>query len=182
MFISLSREKCIEFTALLVIYFLRKTKFAIFNPQSNNSLILPRKMRYKIQTWVNNPILRSKSLEVETIDDELQLFFLALRKMMYTNDGVGLAAPQIGQNIRVIATTQREKKSGKSKLIGETIMVNPVITDMSKEMITAEEACLSVPDVFGFVRRHKSVTVQFLDHKGHKQNWRISTRQLSNTK
>lgn len=130
-------------------------------------------MKYTIQTWVNNPILRSKSVEVETIDDELQLFFLALRKMMYANDGVGLAAPQIGNNVRVIATTQREKKSGKSKLIGETLMVNPVITDKSKEMITAEEACLSVPDVFGFVRRHKSVTVEFLDHKGHKQTKKL---------
>ncbi len=130
-------------------------------------------MKYKIQTWVNNPILRSKSIEVKTIDDDLQVFFLALRKMMYTNDGVGLAAPQIGKNIRVIATTQREKKWWKSKLMGETLMVNPVITDMSKEMITAEEACLSVPDVFGFVRRHKSVTVEFLDHKGHKQTKKL---------
>lgn len=92
---------------------------------------------------------------------------------MYSNDGVGLAAPQIGKNIRVIATTQREKKSDKNKLIGETIMINPVITDTSKEMITAEEACLSVPDVFGFVRRHKSVTVEFLDHKGHKQTKKL---------
>ena len=57
--------------------------------------------------------------------------------------------------------------------MGETLMVNPVITDMSKEMITAEEACLSVPDVFGFVRRHKSVTVEFLDHKGHKQTKKL---------
>jgi len=92
---------------------------------------------------------------------------------MYINDGVGLAAPQIGNNIRVIATTQREKRSDKNKLIGETIMVNPVITDMSKEMITAEEACLSVPDVFGYVRRHKSVTVEFLDQKGHKQTKKL---------
>jgi peptide deformylase len=52
-------------------------------------------------------------------------------------------------------------------------MVNPVITDRSKEMITAEEACLSVPDVFGFVRRHKSIAVEFLDHKGHKQTKKL---------
>ena len=52
-------------------------------------------------------------------------------------------------------------------------MVNPVLTDTSKEMITAEEACLSVPDVFGFVRRYKSVTVEFLDHKGHKQTKKL---------
>lgn len=130
-------------------------------------------MKYSIQTWVNNPILRSKSVEVKTIDDQLQLFFLALRKLMRTNDGVGLAAPQIGNNIRVIATTQREKRGKKNKLIGETIMVNPVIIDRSKEMITAEEACLSVPDVFGFVRRHKTVVVEYLDPKNNKQKKKL---------
>lgn len=132
-------------------------------------------MKYSIQTWVNNPILRSPSLEVDTIDDDIQAFFPILRKMMRTHDGVGLAAPQIGNNVRIIVTTQREKDKrwAKNKLIWETIMVNPVIVEKSKEMITGEEACLSVPDVFGYVKRHQSIVVEFLDQKGNKQKKKL---------
>jgi peptide deformylase len=130
-------------------------------------------MKYHIQTGVNNPILRTKSVEVDKIDNELIEFFLALRKMMYTNDGVGLAAPQIGKNIRVIATTQREKKGKDNKMLGETIMINPVLTEISKETFLAEEACLSVPDVFGYVRRHKSVIVEYTDIRGNRQKKKL---------
>ena len=92
---------------------------------------------------------------------------------MRNHDGVGLAAPQIGENIRVIATSQWDKTGKKNKYLGETIMVNPVITDKSKELIIAEEACLSVPDVFGYVKRHKSIVVEYLDQKGNKQKRKL---------
>lgn len=92
---------------------------------------------------------------------------------MYTNDGVWLAAPQIGKNIRVIATTQREKKGKDNKLVGEVIMINPVIIEQSKEKITAEEACLSVPNVFGYVKRYKSIVVEYTDTKGNKQKKKL---------
>jgi len=52
-------------------------------------------------------------------------------------------------------------------------MINPMITDKSKEMITGEEACLSVPDVFGLVRRHKNIVVEYLDAKGNKQKKKL---------
>ena len=48
-------------------------------------------------------------------------------------------------------------------------MINPVIVDKSKEMIIWEEACLSLPDTFGNVKRHKIVTVEFMDIKWIKQ-------------
>lgn len=112
-------------------------------------------------------------MEVKKIDDDLQSFFVTLKRMMRNHDGVGLAAPQVGENIRIIATTQRERTGKKNKYLGETIMVNPVIIDASKEMISAEEACLSVPDVFGYVKRHKSVVVQYLDQKGNKQKKKL---------
>lgn len=130
-------------------------------------------MKYTIQTWVNNPILRSTSVEVDKIDSSLSEFFMVLRRMMYTHDGVGLAAPQIGKNIRVIATTQREKKGKENKLLWETIMVNPILLEVSKETFLAEEACLSLPDIYGYVRRHKSIIVEYTDIKGHKQKKKL---------
>jgi peptide deformylase len=71
----------------------------------------------KIQTGINNPILRHISQEVEEITEELLSFCDKLLIEMRENKGVGLAAPQIGENIRVIATSQREKKPKKDKFL-----------------------------------------------------------------
>ena len=48
-------------------------------------------------------------------------------------------------------------------------MINPKIIEKSKEMILREEACISLPNCTGMVRRHNSITVEFLDLKGKKQ-------------
>ena len=88
---------------------------------------------------------------------------------MRQNKWVGLAAPQVGENIRVIATSQREHKKNKDKLLWETIMINPSITNTSKETILREEACISLPNCTGMVKRHKTIQVEFLDIHGKKQ-------------
>jgi len=119
---------------------------------------------------MNNPILRSISEEIEEINDELIIFCHKLQLLMRQNKGVGLAAPQVGENIRVIATSQWDKKKTKDKLLGETVMINPKIIEKSKEIILREEACISLPNSTGMVKRHKTITVEFLDIKGKKQN------------
>lgn len=118
---------------------------------------------------MNNPILRTLSEEIQEFDQELELFCKKLMLLMWQNKGVGLAAPQIGENIRIIATSQREKKKTKDKLLGETIMINPKITSKSEEYILWEEACISLPNSVGMVKRHKNITVEFHDVKGNKQ-------------
>lgn len=77
-------------------------------------------MKYPIkhvQTGINNPILRGVSEEIQEFDKELVEFCNKLLVLMYENKGVGLAAPQIGENIRIIATSQWEKKPKKDKLL-----------------------------------------------------------------
>jgi len=123
----------------------------------------------KIQTGINNPILRHISQEVEEITEELLSFCDKLLIEMRENKGVGLAAPQIGENIRVIATSQREKKPKKDKFLWTTIMINPIIIDKSKETILWEEACISLPNCTGIVKRHKNIHVEFLTPEGKKQ-------------
>jgi len=66
---------------------------------------------------MNNPILRSVSDEVEEITEELLEFCDKLLISMREHKGVGLAAPQVGENIRIIATSQWEKKPKKDKLL-----------------------------------------------------------------
>lgn len=123
-----------------------------------------------IQTGMNNPILRTISEDVEEISQELIVFCHKLLVLMYQNKGVGLAAPQVGENIRIIATSQRDKKKTKDKFLGETIMINPKIIEKSKETILREEACISLPNCTGMVRRHNAITVEFMDIKGKKQS------------
>ena len=89
----------------------------------------------RIQTGMNNPILREISEEVLEINQDLILFCHKLVVTMYQNKGVGLAAPQVGENIRVIATSQRDKKKTKDKFLGETIMINPKIIEKSNMLI-----------------------------------------------
>ena len=89
------------------------------------------KVFYPLQTWENNKILRKKSEKVDIFDDEIKEFSEILLDLMYAYDWVGLAAPQVGKNIRVIATTQwkeikRWRKTNK-EIIGETAMIYPDI-------------------------------------------------------
>jgi peptide deformylase len=49
-------------------------------------------------------------------------------------------------------------------------MINPKITERSKETILREEACISLPNCTGMVKRHKAITIEFLDIQGKKQN------------
>lgn len=79
----------------------------------------------------------------------------------------------MGRNIRLITTTQWDQKHREDKFLGETVMINPVITETSQEMVIWEEACISLPDVLGKVKRYKSITVEYLDTKGHKQKKKL---------
>ena len=93
---------------------------------------------FPLQTWEDNKILRKKCEKVDIFDEEITDFCDILIELMYAYDWVGLAAPQVGKNIRVIATTQwkEERKWNKNKrhIINETAMVNPEILEHSEEM------------------------------------------------
>jgi peptide deformylase len=79
---------------------------------------------------------------------------------MFTDDGVGLAAPQVGQSIRLITVTTQD---------GAQAMFNPEITKRSLLKEWGEEGCLSVPNTFGDVKRYKKITCTFIDVQGQKR-------------
>ena len=105
-----------------------------------------------------NPILRKKSVEIKQIQTkQFQQLCLDMAKTMKEKDGVGLAAPQIGQNIRLIVINAKD---------GAICMINPKITKKSLIKEWGEEGCLSIPNVFGQVKRHKKITCKYLDKNG----------------
>ncbi|HOG15553.1 MAG TPA: peptide deformylase [Candidatus Absconditabacterales bacterium] len=128
---------------------------------------------YPIQTGLDNKILRKKSKTIDSIDQDILEFAEILMELMYEYDGVGLAAPQIGRNVRMIAITYwKETKKGHER-IDEDIMINPEIIEKSNEMLVSEEACLSVPDVIGKVKRHQNIVVEYLDIFGRKKKKKL---------
>lgn len=107
-----------------------------------------------------NPILREKSVELEEekiSSKEIKELCLDMAETMIKKDGVGLAAPQIGKNIRLIVINTKD---------GEIFMINPKIVKKSALKEWGEEGCLSVPDVFGLVKRHKKIHCQYIDLSG----------------
>ena len=106
--------------------------------------------------------LRERSKEVDPSligTPEFQAYLDVLIETMWKEDGVGLASPQVGKNIRVIVVTRK----------GEgVVFINPEITKMSDAKLVDEEGCLSVPGVWGMVERSKKVSVRALDRHGRR--------------
>ena len=100
----------------------------------------------------------------EITQAELQSFFNALGETMIKADGLGLAAPQTNRHIRVIAVNINERPQ---------IFINPQITAKSWLKDVQEEGCLSIPNVYGPVKRHKKITLTYYDRQGrqHKEKF-----------
>jgi len=109
-----------------------------------------------------SPLLRKKSEEIDLKEikaNELKGLCADMIKTMKEKDGVGLAAPQIGKNIRLIVINTKN---------GVKIMINPKITKKSWAKELNEEGCLSVPGVYGKVKRNKKINCVYLDKRGQK--------------
>lgn len=112
-------------------------------------------------------ILSKKSKEVENIDDKIKELSQDMLETMYKNDGVGLAACQVGILKRIIVYDYLyvEEDGKKSPMV----MINPVIKNRSKSMVIVEEGCLSFPDEYKEVKRHEKVTVEYTDLDGKRK-------------
>ena len=133
---------------------------------------------FPLETWENSEILRAKNEKVDIFDEEIEDFCDILIELMYEYDWVWLAAPQVGKNVRIIATTQRKEetkwKKSKKSIIWETAMVNPEILEHSDEMKKWEEACLSVPGLCWDVKRWTRIVLKYQDKK-----WKIHTKKYT---
>ena len=110
----------------------------------------------------NNPILREKSKEIANPKDPA---VANLVKQMITtlrlNHGVGLAAPQIGETVRLFIVEVDYELH---------VFINPVIKSAGRDKITMEEGCLSFPGIFKPVERSKKITVSYYDLEGKKKS------------
>lgn len=112
-------------------------------------------------------ILKKKSKEIEVIDEKIKQLGQDMLDTMYKNDGIGLAACQVGMLKRMIVYDIRYIEEDAKK--EWHILINPKITSRSKTMIEVEEGCLSFPDLYKNVVRHEKVTVEYTDINGKKK-------------
>lgn len=114
---------------------------------------------------VPNPLLKKKSVPVETVTAEIKKLTDDMLETMYEAPGVGLAAPQVGilKRIVVIDVTRDDEPKHPYR------MINPVILERSETCVMHDEGCLSVPDQYAEVERAQTVTVRYTDENGKEQ-------------
>ncbi|WP_297513515.1 peptide deformylase [uncultured Caulobacter sp.] len=107
-------------------------------------------------------ILKKVSTPVEAVTDDLRALMDDMLETMYAAPGIGLAAVQIGEPIRVIVMDlAREGEEPAPRYF-----VNPEILARSEELQGYEEGCLSVPEYFDDVERPSKVTIRYLNYQG----------------
>ena len=126
-------------------------------------------MRLSILQY-GDPILRAKGKHIEKIDNRIRELAQNMIETMHAANGVGLAAPQVGESLQltVLDVSQVEDRPSTMKLNGENtdpqsamplVLINPEI-DLGSETEMGTEGCLSFPEITGEIERAKSVTVR----------------------
>lgn len=111
----------------------------------------------RIMKYPEDKVLRQVAKSVEKIDDDLRKLLDEMVPLMRKSDGVGLAAPQIGDSRRFFLIEYDDEL---------VKVINPVITAKSKETECLEEGCLSLPNLSVKVCRPVEISVEFYDENG----------------
>ncbi|HEU0187818.1 MAG TPA: peptide deformylase [Gallionellaceae bacterium] len=112
--------------------------------------------------------LLRRAEEVKQFDTpELHALLVDMRDTMLAEDGVGLAAPQIGVNLRVVIfEVTGNPRYPDAESVPQTVLINPVITPLKKDQEEGWEGCLSVPGLRGLVPRYTHIRYQGRDQYG----------------
>lgn len=109
--------------------------------------------------------LNQISTDIKGIDKEVTIKLENMLECMYKNNGIGLAAPQVGilKRLIVIDCSSDDNKKKPKKFI------NPKIIKLSKNLTSFEEGCLSLPNQYASVERPNEVIIEYFDIKGRKR-------------
>jgi peptide deformylase len=112
--------------------------------------------------FLGDPVLRERCAEVAAVDDEIRQLIADLRDTMYSEDGIGLAAPQVGVPLRIFVYDVGDPD------VPPGVLINPRIVE-TEGRVRESEGCLSIPILTEVVERHARVIVEGLDEHGHPQ-------------
>ena len=117
---------------------------------------------------LGHPALRTPARLVPAgrlADPEMQALIDDMVETMRDAHGVGLAAPQVGEELQIFVYEMAAGERGGAE-IPLTVVVNPMLTPLSGDLVYDWEGCLSIPDLRGLVPRHPQVRVRGLDRHG----------------
>ncbi|MGI8502498.1 MAG: peptide deformylase [Hassallia sp.] len=112
--------------------------------------------------YLGDRVLRQPAKRIAKVDDELRQLIREMLQTMYSNDGIGLAAPQVAVNKQLIVIDCEPENAANLPLI----LINPTIKQVSRDIIVAQEGCLSIPNVYIDVKRPEVVEVAYKDENG----------------
>lgn len=117
--------------------------------------------------YCRDSILRRRSVLVSDFR-EIQTF---VDNLIVTGincpNAVALSAPQVGHNLRIILIKEPVVITNTNHVFNVDVFVNPKIVKYSKRKVVDLEGCLSIPNTFGYVSRHKEITVETYNRFGH---------------
>jgi peptide deformylase len=123
---------------------------------------------------VGNPLLRERSREItreELASPAMQQLIDDLIDTMHHANGAGIAAPQIGELVRIATIEVNHNPRYPYKPpIPLTVVVNPVVQMLDDELVDINEGCLSVPNMRGNVMRHVNIRVRYWDRDGNEHD------------
>ncbi|MEA5617650.1 peptide deformylase [Cronbergia sp. UHCC 0137] len=125
---------------------------------------------------LGNPLLRRKAARVENIQDQqIQKLINDLMTTVNKSNGVGIAAPQIAESLRLFIVASRPNPRYPDAPEMQAIaMINPEIIGHSTEIVKDWEGCLSVPGIRGLVPRYQRVEVEYADSSGRQQKQELT--------
>jgi peptide deformylase len=112
--------------------------------------------------YLGDRVLRQPAKRITKVDDEIRQIARQMLQTMYSSDGIGLAAPQVGIHKQLIVIDLEPDTPEHPPLI----LINPVIKQVSKEVCLAQEGCLSIPGVYLDVKRPVTLELSYKDENG----------------
>src|SRR5512138_2996091 len=115
-----------------------------------------------------DPVLRRKAHKVTEINKDIQSLIEDMIETLRAAPGVGLAAPQVSQSIKLIVVEYGEEDEEGNLVEPKKlyVLINPEIVSVSEEKEMGVEACLSIPGLAGEVERHSAIVVKGLNRFG----------------
>lgn len=127
-------------------------------------MLFRNKKRYVVHT-AGDPVLKAKARPVEAVTPEIRELACNMQEALRVFSGVGIAAPQVGESLRLVVFDIPVDSMGESPTVGEQLLlprmpltvINPEIVASSDVLCESDEGCLSVPDIWAPVVRPATV-------------------------
>lgn len=111
-----------------------------------------------------NKILHKKLDHIDKIPKNIKDLILDMRNTMHKNQGIGLAASQVGLDIQIFVIDEEVAEEHGVP----SVYINPEITSFSRDKDEIEEGCLSIPEYYTLIKRSKKIMIKAMDQNGKK--------------